>query len=533
MKEIYYWIVFVVVIAAAALYFRYYYTPGINISLGFAPGIQKTAYVYQKVTLPVEVFNNGSSIKGFEVGVLINGNLSGVYNITLSGGKETLVQLSHTFGSPGTYNFTVVGDPAMLYNLADRSRASTSAVITILNTATPDPASLLPKNPSSIYAANMTALGYAVSSYISGNYSVPQLGLSQIPQANGLLYPLLTLASSYIANVSYAGANYNNSRAFSLWVSGYISPSIVAASAQAFNLTITNESIGSENVTSVQLSPNTTLCGWYDGGWVKTLSYQGNSTCTAILESGRSGALLNDSLKKDVPLFNYSVQIANFSYYTPAWGRSGELSLIGGRSFSYLVLWKNFSRNLVCFGIVNYVNGTSYCSADILQSAGTLGNLSLIKTTEYIGKYNATVFSLVNSSDIFEQVDENIGMLKAFNLSGIGLNFTSGIRNSCSFPGSLTCGNVTYGNGILSFRLGNTGNSTIRLNSVYCFWNGIGPSSALGYTLRKGSSINLTSTCYNNKTRISGVALNLNLHLILNYSINNSSNYVEGDAFII
>ncbi|HUB92679.1 MAG TPA: CARDB domain-containing protein [Candidatus Saccharimonadales bacterium] len=533
MREIFYWIIFVVVIVAAALYLRYYYAPGINVGLGFAPGTNTTAYVYQKVTLPVEVVNNGSSIIGFEVGVLINGNLTGVYNVSLEGGKETLIQLSHTFSSPGVYNFTVVGDPAKLYNLEDRNKAVGSVVVNVLNPETPAPATLLEPGATALYSSNMSALGYAVSSFININYSVGQLGISDIGPVNAFFYPLLTFTSSYLANISYAGADYANGKEVSVWMSGYVNPSIISVSAQGLNLTFTNNTLGSENVTMVQLSGNTTLCGWYASGWIKTLAYEGNTTCLVALRMGGLGTGYNDSLRPLVPRPNDSVEIANFSYYTPRWERSGRLSLIGGTSFSYTVLWRNFTQNTVCYGIVNYVNGTSYCSVYLPQQNGEFGNLSLIKTTAYVGEDNATIFSLVNSSRIFDQVDENIGVIKAFNLSGAGLNFTSGIVNSCSFPGGFSCGNVSYGNGMLSLKVGDLLNSSATLNSVSCFWNGLGPATPINATLQDNETVGVTATCYNNDTVISGVALNLNLHLLLNYTVGNATREMVGGAFIV
>lgn len=531
--EIYYWIAAAVIILAAALYVRYYYTPGINVSLEFSAGTPANVYVYQKAGLSLDVINGGSAIRDFDVGIMINGNLTGVYNVTLAAGKETVIQLSHTFQQPGVYNFTAVGDPARLYNLVDRSEAEDSVAINVLGPETPDPAAMLPSNATSVYSSNMSSLGYAVASYLYGNYSVEQTGLSDIPAVDAFMYPILNLTSGYIANISYAGADYPGGKAYSLWFSGYVSPKIIGVAAQSLNLSITNESFGSENLTLVSLTKNTTLCGWYDGGWVKTLAYEGNASCLSVLQKGGKGLFISDSLRNRMPQINGSVEVANFSDYTPILQRSGRLDLFAGESFIYSVLWKNITQNTVCYGIVDTANGISYCSVDLLPARGSPNNTALIRTTAYIGEYNATVFALVNASKIFDQVDTNIGVIRTFNLTGASLNFSYGIQNTCSLTKGLGCSNVSYGNGIISFELRNAMNSPVKLNSIGCFWSGIGFGTPLNRTVAPGSSANLTATCYNNGSQLTGIALNLNLNLLLNYSMNGTSHNVAGKAFIV
>ena len=542
MKEIYYWIIFAVVIVAGALLIRSYYKAQMNVSISFSPETPSTAYVYQKVSLPLVVVNNGTAVKDFEIGILLDGNLTGVYNVTLAGGKETQIDLTHTFTAPGEYNLTAVGDPAKLYNLADRSKATGSFVVDVLGASKADPASLLPKNATYLYSANLDPLGYVVTSYLYQNYSLVQFALSDIPSVNSFLSPLLHLTSGYTENFSYAGADYKKGKAYSLWFSGYVSPAIIAVGAQTVNLTTTNELLGSKNITIVSLTGNTTLCGWYEDGWVKTFSFEGNSTCLAVLQKGGTGVLLNTSLRNNFPVISNTIELGNLSYSSPQWQKVGKMVVGEGQSILYSVLWKNFTQNLICKGIVDQVNGTSYCSTYFLPTSGTLGNTSLIRTTAYLGEYNASVFSLVNSSMIFDQLDQNIEVIRMFNLTGTSLNFTSGIKNSCSFPSVFSCSNATYGSSQLSLRLTNTENYSTRLNAIGCFWNGIGPGTVLNETLLPGASLNITTKCYNNSVTISGVPLNLNLHLLLNYSgefVKNEtvehtlSKTIEGSAFII
>ncbi len=533
-NEIYYWVALIAIVIAAALAFRYYYSPSINIGLGFSKGIPSSVYQYQKVTLPLFVYNNGSEIKGFDIGILINGNLSGVYNVSLAGGKETEIDISHSFGASGNYNFTAVADPAKLYNVNDRAKATASFMVDVRNPVAPAPASLLPSNAVALYAANMTPIGYAVAAYLAENYSLGQMSLSDMPVVTGFLKSLLDLTGSYVANVSYAGADYNNSRAYSLWFSGYLRPTVVGVLAQAMNLTYSNATFGSTNLTIVDLNRNTTLCGWYGSGWVQTFAYQGNATCLTILQSRMlKGTFLNASLAGDVPQPNDTAEVGNFSYYHPTSQRFGRLSLSGGDAFLYSVVWKNFSQSTVCYGIVNNVNGTSYCSAYVVPRSGLTQNASLIRTTAYKGGYNETVFALVNTSRILVQVGQNIALLGKFGISGSSASFTSGIHNSCSLQNGFSCSNATYGNSNVTFVLKNVMNTTARINALGCFWNGGGPVNDLNKTVAAGASVNITGACYNNATLVSGVPLDLNLHLLLNYTENGKPQTVRGDAFII
>ncbi len=530
--EIYYWIAGIVIILAIALYVRYYYSQKLDIGISFSGSVNKAAYEYQMENLSLYVVNNGSDVKDFDLGIMVNGNLSKIYNVTLGSGKETEIQFSYTFDSPGKYNFTAIGDPAGLYTLADRNSARSSVQINVTGPEKPYPAQLLPGNGSSLYSSNMSSLGYAVASYLSSNYSIGQVELSDIGPVNRFLGGILNLTGGYIANISYAGADYSDAKAYSLWLSGYVRPSVVAAAARALNLSIENKTVGLSSVSMVSLNSNSTLCAWYGGGWIKTLSYEGNLTCLAVLQGGPVGAFLNNTVESMVPVVNGSAGLASFSYGTGLTQRFGRLSFVTGALF-YSVIWKNITQNQVCYGIVNNVKGTSYCSVYMLENNGVPSNTALIKTTEYVGEYNATVFSLVNETDAAAQAGVNIALLRDFNLSGKALNFSSGIINSCSFPAGFSCSNVTYGNGEISFRVRNEMNSSVSVSSAGCYSGTEGPLSTLNSTLEPGKTLVLNVSCYSGGRIIAGVALNLNLGIVLNYSVNGTSRSETGKAYIV
>lgn len=530
--EIYYWIAGIVIILAVALYVRYYYSQQLDIGLSFSGSVQKTAYVYQKENVSLYVVNNGSDVNNFDLGILVNGNLSKIYNVTLASGKETEIQFSYTFDSPGKYNFTAVGDPARLYSLANRNRAISNVQINVSAPEKANPAQLLPGNGNGVYSSNMSSLGYAVASYLYSNYSIGQAGLSDIGPVNWFLGGILNITGRYIANISYAGSDYNGARAYSLWFSGFVNPSVVEAAARALNLSIENKTVGVIPVSMVSLNSNSTLCAWYGEGWTKTLSYEGNLTCLAVLQDGPVGAFLNNTVEQMVPAVNGSVEIANFSYKTGLTQRFGRLTFVTGALF-YSVIWKNITQNQICYGIVNNINGRSYCSVYMLDNNGAPSNTVLIRTTEYAGEYNATIFSLVNETEAANQAGVNIALLREFNLSGRSLNFSSGISNSCSFTAGFSCSNATYGNGMISFYIRNEMNYSVMVNAVGCYSGTAGPMSGLNITVDPGKTLALNASCYSSGKIITGVALNLNLGLVLNYSANGIRKSESGKAYIV
>lgn len=534
-REIYYWAVLIIVILAAALYVRFNSHPQISVMLNFTSAVpNSTIYQYQKATLSLQVSNLGPTVRDLPISIIINGNLTSVYNVSLSQGKGTIVELSHTFSSPGEYNFTAEADPANLYNLANRNKATSSEMITVLTPATPTPQKLFPGNSIVFYHSNMTSLGYEISSYLDTNYSVGQMQLSDLVLVNNFMYRIFEIGGSYIANFSSAGADYNGSKGYSIWFDGYLEPSVINAAAQAENLTVTNTTAGKEPVTMVMLSANTTLCSWYSSGWVKTFSWQGNSTCAEKMATEAQGTSRNNTLEKILAVPNGSIQIGDFYKSSPKGTRWGRLVVDNTSSIIYYSLWKNFTENHTCYGLTDTFNTSSYCSVYLLPNSGLPGNTSLIRTTEYVGNYNLSVFSLTNSSmNPFGEVSKNIYLIQKVGLDGNAIKFTDGITNTCSFTGNLNCSSPTFGNSSISLNITNNFNSTIKLNAIGCFWNGIGPGSPVNKILQPGQSAEVTAGCYNDSKSITAIPLNLQLRLFLNYTENNVSKTVPGGALIV
>lgn len=540
-REVYFWVLIIVVIAAVALYFRLFYQPMLTISLGISSRVPAALYPYQKAMFDINAFNNGSSaVNNMSLGVTVNGNLTTLYKVTLPAGKQTTIGFNYSPTTSGAYVVDVVADPGKLYNLADRSAAQASYSFTVTAAENASPASLLPKqNVSSFKSSSLSNGGYVVSTYIYDQYGISRFALTDNPDLNRFLKPVLNLTSYYIKNISVAQAKYkDNSSAYSIWIRGYIAPNIFSAATTGSSLSTTNVSTKVGNATYIKLLNNTSFCSWYGGGWIKIVAAYNGKNCILIVNetanassetefaglgslfSGRFAAIKNASF------------IGNYSGVSGSGDYIGRLLLFRNSSFVYAGIENTTGRNTTCYGLMNTENGTSYCSSYLFPKSQQIGNLSLIQTTAYKGKYNVSAFSLVNTSVVLALVPEVVGMLQGLNVSGSSLAFKSGIVNSCEFNASFPCSNTTYSNGTATFSILNNMSSEVKVNSISCYTlPGMLPSP-VNKMLSSGSSLHISAPCFNLTTKLGGLELDLHLHIALNYSVSNLTHELVGSAFI-
>jgi hypothetical protein len=538
-REVYLWVLLFVAIVLVALCFRYFYQLPINIELSMSnTAANSILYPYQKVILPILIYNNGgSNIKNMSIGIIINNNLTTLYKITLPAGKQTTVSFNYTPNAPGTYNITAIADPSKLYDIIDREKSLSNIVLFVETPENATPYKLLQaKNLTSLQTINLGRGGYLVNVYINNEYNISDFAIVSNKAINKLLSPILNLTSYYITNITVSNAKYaNNSSACSMWIRGYISPSIISIAANASGLYSNNISTTFGNMTFVKVSNKTTLCSWYSGGWLKVFAYVGNATCYQAINSSKTGAISGIAqnnfykrllLKNSSILSNYTETNGNVNY-------AAILSLLNSSSFIYAKIANNTPTNNTCYGIIDKVNNTYYCSSYILPISKQITGLSLIRTTAYVNTYNLTVISLSNTTRVLEQVPININTIENFNISGRSLAFVSGLINTCSFNESFPCSDVTFRNGTIAFRIINNMSKSVRLNSLRCYTYGSSNSTSLNTTLNAGNGISITAPCYSYGGEITGVALNLHLNLLLNYSVLNKTQTLVGSAHIL
>jgi CARDB len=541
-REIYFWVLLIVVIAAAALYFRYFYQQQISMGLvmnGSSAG--SFLYPYQNARLPISVYNYGSSpIMNMSIGLFVNGNLLTLYRVTLPAGKQTVIPFNYTPTVPGTVNITAEADPSRLYYLSSRKNTTSGILLTVLRPANATPYALLPSNGMILrHDLNLSRSGYAVDAYLYGAYNESEFAIVDNALIRNFLGPVLNLTASYISSIQVSDAKYGNGdKAYSIWINGYLSPSIFGTAANGMGVNANTVHSGVGNVTFVKISNGTTFCSWYSGGWNKILAYSGSMACYQALGVG-AGMTQNSAIANPVrgklTLTGASV-IANYTGVSGAANYAATLSLLGNSSFVYAKIANHTAVNNVCYGLTANVNGMSFCSTYQIPVSGKIGGASsLMKTTAYAGTQNLTVMSLLNASLLSQQVQMNIGIIRSFNISGTPITFQSGLVNGCSFNASFPCTNVSFSNGTVRFALKNGIGNGIKLNSLSCYATAVlNPTSTpVNQVVAAGATYNAMVPCYNYLGKISGIAYNLNLGLGLNYSVANVTHALSGNAYIL
>lgn len=541
-KEIYFWIAAVAVIAVAALYIKYFYQSPISMSLSMnGSAARSPIYPYQNSALPILIKNTGgSAIRNMSIGISINGNLTSLYKVTIPSGKQTLIPYNYSPTASGTFNITSVADPSKLYPITDRSKTASGAVLLVKAPDAAAPYGLLPAaNLTSLQSINLQRGGYIVNAYLNSSYRTGLFAIIGNWAINNFLGPILNLTSYYTYNLTIANSRYvNGDRAYAIWIRGYASPSIVATAANASGLHFSNMRATFGNMTMVNILNGTTLCSWYSGGWLKMLAYVGSRTCYQALNASSVNAVtkgVRSNFYNKVLLKNASL-IGNYSWAMGAATYVATLSMLGSgsnSSFVYAQISNNTQFGNICNGIITDIGNMHYCSTYVFPQSGGIGAISLIRTTAYSGTYNMTVISLANTSRAIAQAQTNINIINSFNMSSRTSTFKSGLVNTCSFNATFPCANVTFGNGILTIRLTNNASRTVTLNKMACYSQGAANQTKIGMQLAAGASANLTMPCYAYGTQMSGIYLNLNLNLLLNYSAAGTTNTIAGRAYIL
>ncbi len=538
-SETYLWIAAVVIIIIAALLFRYLYQPAIDISISVHGSVPVQMYPYQKATLGILAANNGTAaIQNMSLGVFVNGNLSTLYKVTLPAGKQTTIYYNYSPTASGTYSISVQADPAKVYDIADRAASTGNFSFSVDAASAADPQSLLPGNATYTSERALSAGGYVTSSYIYDNYGVSRFAPLPSGQAGRFIEPVLNVTYNYIVNMSAAEAQYGNASAYSLWIKGYLAPSIfsVAATGTKFTSAYINSAAG--NITLISMPNHTSFCSWYAQGWLKVLTVSSNSaSCVSLVNasstanvSAHENSVASEFGSRLVP--TNAVTLGRFYGSDRLGSYAASLYYITNESFDSEMITNQSTSSNVCYGVIGSYDNASYCSTYLVPLSGKFGNTSLIETTAYRGGYNVSAFSFVKTSDALKQVPVAESLLSALNVTGPSLSFISGITNTCSLGAAFGCSNLTYDNGTVSFVITSMLNASAHINSAGCYTYADDFPSPENATLAPGASYPLSTRCYNITTPITGIALNLHADIGINYTVGNATHDDIGTAFI-
>lgn len=543
-NEIYIWIAIFVIIAAAALYYRFYYTASYQLTVSFnKTHLVVGIYPYQNVAIPIVVTNTGSTpIANLDFGLYMNGSLKNTYKLDIPAGKTAVIPFNYTPAVAGSYNVSVVADPGRVFDISDRAGAQANANFTVSNSEVAAPYAYIGSNGlvAGSYA-ELKSSGVVTESFLYSNFSSSPMSFSNISGLNDFLYPITSIAGAYINGMAYSnGAYLGNNAISSIWIRGYLEPSAFVYAAGYAGLSHHNFTDNGTQVTFIRLSNISTMCSWYNGGWIKIVGTNGTENCTSVVEhppishytpSAQSIKFGNN------PLASNAAVIGNYSGFAGNVFSHGEMLELND-SIHYMQISTNLTNPLlVCYGAVYNISGISYCSTYYLARSGRIGNFSLVSTRAYVGGINYTDYSLSSTSKLLETVPEAIDLMRSsfYNSSAMSLAFLPGIQSECGFAEGFNCTDVAFSNSTLDFRVINDYSNTVSLNAGSCFAEA--PSllfTRVNYTLRPKESANLSIGCaYYNSTRIYGVPFNLYLGLTLNYTLNRTRLQANGSAYVV
>ncbi|MGC8479573.1 MAG: CARDB domain-containing protein [Candidatus Micrarchaeia archaeon] len=526
----------VIVVIFLAVVFYFSFMPKSNqISVSIIMNsINTTVYPYQTIYASANIINTGNtSFSSVPFGLLYNGSLVEVYNISLPAGKYTQINFSKEALIPGKYQLKVVLDPIGNEQLSTTSTSENSLYVNILNPQNPMPYSLLSSNNSYEKFSNEAGDSYVVTSYLYNAYGLSVFRLSDIPAVTAFLSPIMNLTYSLLNKIYTAQATYKNSTVYSVWIQGPINQKIIYEAGKGANLTTYNKTLNGTDVSFVQLDKNTTLCSWYQEGWTKSLAIMGSPNCFEYINKSKITNTITLYPDNQLRYLGSNDLIYNMTFNSIVGKGYGKLFILN-RSFVFESVEPNLVGNNVCYGLINNVNNRSYCSSYIFKNNNnSIGAISAMDTKVYVGNYNLSVISLINTSLITEQVLSSINILQKINYTGKSEEFSSGISSSCIFNASLACSLPVFGLNGLTMNLKNNLNTTFRINKVACYGLGNKIFTTINDSIAPNSNTTITVPCYDNGNVISGVSLGLYLNMVMNYTISKSNYTALGRAYLI
>ncbi len=533
------WIVAAIVIAVLLIGVFYYnfVKPPQQISVNIKINSQNTTiYPYQLIYATANITNTGkTAFKAVPFGVIYNGTLVDIYNISLPAGEHTTINFTREPTATGKYSLEVVIDPnGGSGSISNSSTTKTTTYFNVISPEKPNPAGILSNNNTYEKLQFENGASYIVTSYLNNEYGLSIFRASDIPSINAFLTPVLNLTYSYIKNIYSAEAIYKNNTVYSSWIQGPLTQNLFYQAGKGANLTVMNKTTKqNDNVAYVQLDKNTTMCSWYQNGWTKSLAIMGTENCDVYLNESNYNNTPTFGSGNILPYLGSNDMIQNISFKSIPGEGYGKLFFIN-QSFIFESELPNLGGSPVCYGLINTVNNVSYCSTYFFKNNNnTIGPISLVNTKAYIGNYNLSVISLINTTSALQQTVKNIEILQGIKYNGISENFSSGLKSNCVFNASISCNNPTFGTNGLTMQLKDLTNQTLKINKLACYSLGNPEFVVINRTLVSQISSNVTVPCYDNGNTINGVALGLYVNMIMNYTISNKSYTALGKAQVV
>lgn len=541
-KEIYFWIAVFAVVLVVALYLRFYSPNQLSMKVNITKEGASNSVIYpeQEIFFNVSVANTGQTqISKLGVDMLVNGNITNVYDVSVPPGKEGYALINYTVPASGDYNVTVVADPGRLYDIPDRQTTTASVSLYVSAIEAPDAYLSLPEgNATEVGTANLATLGFVWYEYLSQNYNISRFNVTGMPGL-AAFGTALDYVGSYTENISVAHATYaNGSVAYSIWLNpgtyrDILPDGIIGIAAEGLNLSVQNYTVGGNNVQLVRLLYNESLCSWNSEGWIKTVTANSADGCLGMVnDSAAQFAPAAISGAKDIPPLISGFIIANDTVRTGNVISEGY-SAIFNQSIDDASLTRNLTMNDSCAGEINTADNANYCSSFVFPVNGSESSPYLIRTRAMLGYYNLTVLWRTNNSAIVGLIPKAITVADGYNATGTSLAFHNGIPPQCSISG-FECGNATYENGTLSLKLVSLDPvDSVKLDSIGCVFLGATVPTELNTTVSPLGEDNITTKCYNEGQVATGLPTALTFTLRLNYTVSNTLHSENGTVYVL
>jgi hypothetical protein len=561
-------VVAILVFVGAAIAVGFLTPTKYDVSLSFAANNSAASiYPYQTSLFNITVTNQGSSeVVGLPIAFYINGNQKNYTRYAIPAHQSVSIQEKYIYPSAGQYLFTASVDPGNFIDLANRSSARKSILITAATPAVVNVYSSVP-NSNIVYTDSFTSSGTGL---LSGSLMASLYNISALVGMTGADNSIL--GKSYqdlqpytsVANGAYS-IYANGTATYAAWLQGTLTPKDLAAVIGSFGKKIgpVNSSVGSVEFSA--LTNSISLCSYYQGGWTKIVEVANNSTgetCLALVGNNYSGSENNaiiTALKGtrigtttsnqvnasgQIPWQKFYYNNATVLGQTLEYGRNAiaastlfQLQTPAGIFLSSIKgVYTNLSNvNDTCFGLAGRINNTNVCSV-VLPTTTQVGNITYgaVRSELVTANYTATIYSLISESYFTLAHQNALELISQLKIPGNSIVWQSPFRNSCAFESGFGCRFNGQGpNGTVNITITNLNYSSVQLDNVTCVLGQMVAASPLNGTLARNGSVDVDVACHSAPIPIAAAETSLNLDLGFSYKntpmiVNGTLNLTSG-----
>jgi hypothetical protein len=551
-KEIAIYAVLAIVIVALVVYAlsSRLFSSSYNVSVSILQAGGTPSYPYRASHFLINVTNKGSgNIDGMLLGFYLNSIPVNTSTVSIPAGQSVTIERNYTYQYPGNYSFQAVADPSDLLNMVNRQDAQQTLTIRINAPQVANPYVSIPNgNITDTQSFTTTGSGLFGAAGAAQRYNLSLFNRVFGPSENLTLKVFENLAG-YISYANGAYAKYSNkSVAYSVWLQGPITPTLVTYVVSSFNNVKTKQKGG---ITYTTLSNTTSMCTWYDSGWTKIVTYQNSSTSETCIGFAGSNFSPTESqlfiglLKNNTNMTRYQARFL-YANITPL----GSLVQYSNNSITTTNLFTdpygfffassierngmplNVSKvNDTCYGLIYGTANVNVCS-QLLPTRNYSVDLpyGLLNSSEITTNYTVSLYSLVNESNLMAAHYDAANLISTLGINESHAIWLNGFRSRCDInsTSSLACGflNYNYTSTTAQISLTNRFGSPITIKSIGCELAAGFPITNTSQQIGANSTVNFFFKCYAPATPLTAAINEYSLQM--NYTVNNTKETAYG-----